>query len=149
MPIVFCGPGDLLKSKATTIVIPVNTEGVMGAGFAYWFKLTFFSKFLQYRDHCLAGRFKVGTLLLQKLTPNRSALLFPTKIKWRDDSKLEYIEAGLKKFVEQYAEHGITRIAFPALGCGKGKLEFETLKPLLYQYLDPLPIHIEVYSCRQ
>lgn len=149
MPIVFCGPGDLLKTRMSVIVIPVNTEGVMGAGFAFWYKQLFYSKFLQYRDQCKAGRFKVGTLLLQRLTESRSALLFPTKTVWRQPSMLSYIETGLKKFVEHYEEKGIQSIAFPALGCGKGQLTFEDIKPLLYKYLDPLPIEIEVYSCRR
>ena len=52
-------------------------------------------------------------------------LNFPTKKHWRNPSKLEYIEMGLKKFVATYEEKEITSIAFPQLGCGLGGLNWE------------------------
>jgi len=149
MPITFCGPGDLLKSKAQVIVIPVNTVGVMGSGFALWYKKTFPAGFEQYRQACRNKELRIGTLRLQRLTKTRYALLFPTKASWTQPSELSYIEAGLKRFCELYESKGVTSIAFPAIGCGLGGIEFSLVKELLYQYLDPLPINVEVYSWRQ
>lgn len=73
---------------------------------------------------------------------NYWVLLFPTKKDWHEPSRLEYIEAGLKKFVETYAEKGITSIAFPKIGCGCGSLSWEEVKPLMERYLNPLPIPV-------
>ena len=50
-------------------------------------------------------------------------LLFPTKKHWRSPSRIEYIEAVLKKFVDTYAKLEIKSIAFPKLDCGYGGLD--------------------------
>jgi transposase-like protein len=72
-------------------------------------------------------------------------LLFPTKKHWRSPSKIEYIEAGLKKFVKYYDKFGIESIAFPKLGCGNGGLDWEIVKPIMEEYLKQLPIHVYIY----
>lgn len=72
-------------------------------------------------------------------------LLFPTKEHWRNSSKIEYIEDGLKKFVEMYAEKQIQSIAFPMLGCGCGGLDCEVVRAVMEKYLSPLPIDVFVY----
>ena len=146
MPITYCGPGDILTTKATTIVIPVNTMGVMGSGFALWYKLKYPEQFARYKKACVQGTLRIGRLLEQTLPSGGSALLFPTKDRFYNDSTLEYIESGLLRFTELYEIRNCRSIAFPALGCGRGGLEFIQVKPLLYRYLDPLPIPIEIYS---
>ena len=41
---------------------------------------------------------------------------------------------------------GIKSIAFPALGCGNGGLDWNDVKPLMYEYLKDLDIEIKIYS---
>ena len=77
--------------------------------------------------------------------PDHLILLFPTKESWRNPSKIEYIEEGLSKFVRSYAQHSITSIAFPKLGCGNGELSWNDVKPIMEMYLKPLPIDIYIY----
>ncbi len=72
-------------------------------------------------------------------------LLFPTKENWRNPSKIEYIQKGLQKFVDTYAEKNITSIAFPRLGCGNGELNWNDVKPLMEHYLKDLPIDVYIY----
>jgi len=72
-------------------------------------------------------------------------LLFPTKENWRNPSKLEYIEKGLMKFAQTYAEKSITSVAFPRLGCGNGELDWADVKPLMERYLKELPIDVYIY----
>ena len=86
-------------------------------------------------------------------------LLFPTKEHWRNPSKLEYIEKGLMKFVQTYAEKSITSIAFPRLGCGNGELDWTDVKPLMERYLKssidvyitfgPIPICSDLKNLRK
>lgn len=64
---------------------------------------------------------------------------------WRNPSKLEYIEKGLLKFIDKYADKGIQSIAFPKLGCGNGELRWEDVKPLMEKYLAQIPIDIYIY----
>ena len=73
-------------------------------------------------------------------------LNFPTKRHWRQQSRPEYIEQGLRKFVDTYHVYGITSVSFPLLGCGNGELDWETqVRPLMEQYLNPLPISVFVH----
>lgn len=136
--------GDLFHSPATVLVNPVNTQGVMGKGLALAFKNTYPRMFEDYQKACGAGAFSIGQLMLFR-EADYSILLFPTKKSWRQPSRLEYIEAGLEKFVRVYESLGISSIAFPKLGCGYGDLDWAEVQPLMERYLSSLPISIYVY----
>lgn len=141
--------GDLFQSPAQVLVNTVNTVGVMGKGVALQFKRHFPDMFAEYRELCEKGDFSVGSLWLYK-TPNKWVLNFPTKKHWRQPSRIEYVESGMKEFVETYSSMGIHSIAFPALGCGNGQLDFPTqVQPLMEKYLQPLPIEVFIYVERE
>lgn len=135
--------GNIFNSKVQTIVNPVNTVGVMGAGLALEFKKRYPKMFQSYKRACNKGLLSVGKLMLCDESDYR-ILLFPTKTDWREPSRIEYIESGLKKFVETYESKNITSIAFPKLGCGKGGLDWQEVKPIMERYLGNLPIPIIV-----
>ena len=137
--------GDLFESPAKVLVNTVNTVGVMGKGIALKFKRIYPEMFEAYRNHCEQGNLQVGQLHLYK-TANKWILNFPTKTHWRNPSKEEYIEAGLKKLKDRCAETGMTSIAFPELGCGNGGLDFEAqVKPLMEHYLGSLSVPTFIY----
>lgn len=137
--------GDLFQSPAHVLVNAVNTVGVMGKGIAAEFKRIYPEMFEQYKVLCDEGRFNVGQLWLYK-TPHKWVLNFPTKQHWRDDSRLEYVEAGLEKFAATYADQGITSISFPLLGAGLGGLDWETqVKPLMEHFLADLPLDVFIH----
>lgn len=140
--------GDLFQSPAQVLVNTVNTVGVMGKGVALQFKQMFPEMFAQYRELCERKQFDIGKLWLYR-SPNKWVLNFPTKQHWRQPSKIEYIAAGLKKFVDTYDEMGIHSIAFPPLGCGNGQLDFKSqVQPLMHEYLARLPIDVFIYPDR-
>lgn len=136
--------GDIFNSPAQVIVNTVNTVGVMGKGLALSFKKRYPEMFQSYKRACEKNLLKTGKLMLF-YSPDHWILLFPTKENWRYPSKLEYIEAGLVKFVQTYAEKSITSIAFPRLGCGNGELNWDDVCPLMEKYLRPLPITVYIY----
>ena len=137
--------GDLFRSPAKVLVNAVNTVGVMGKGIALQFKRIYPEMFEAYRNHCERGDLQVGQLFLFK-TPNKWILNFPTKKHWRSPSRVEYIEAGLRKLRTCCAEAGATSIAFPELGCGNGELDFETqVRPLMERYLGRLSVPTFIY----
>jgi O-acetyl-ADP-ribose deacetylase (regulator of RNase III) len=140
--------GDLFQSPAKVLVNTVNTKGVMGKGIALEFKRIYPEMFHKYRALCERGEFDVGTLYLYK-TPHKWILNFPTKKHWRHPSRVEYIEAGLKSFTKRYAKEGIPSVAFPALGCGNGELDYEKqVQPLMQKYLGKLSIPTFIYLNR-
>lgn len=136
---------NLFSTPAQVLVNTVNLDGVMGKGIALQFKKIYPDMFKKYQYFCETKLFTMGKLWLYK-TDSKWILNFPTKLHWREKSKLEYIELGLKKFVETYSKHNITSIAFPKLGCGNGGLNWKIVKPLMDQYLKNLPIDIYVYE---
>ena len=135
----------LFDSPARVLVNTVNTVGVMGKGVALEFKKRYPEMYHLYRDHCKAGRFRVGQLWLYR-TLGRWVLNFPTKAHWRSPSKTEYIRAGLEKFIATYQDRGIDSISFPLLGCGNGGLDFDTqVRPLMEHHLRSLPIPVYIH----
>lgn len=137
--------GDIFSTPAQTIVNTVNTVGVMGKGIALEFKKRYPDMFDNYKIACEKNRLKIGRLMLS-YEPDHWVLLFPTKEHWRNPSRLEYIEQGLIKFSNIYAESGITSIAFPKLGCGNGELNWDEVRILMEKYLKDLPIDIYIYT---
>jgi O-acetyl-ADP-ribose deacetylase (regulator of RNase III) len=137
--------GSIFESPAQTLVNTVNTDGVMGRGLAADFKKLYPEMFEQYRQHCERGELAIGRLFFYR-TEHKSVLNFPTKLHWRQPSRPEYIEEGLKTFVESYERVGIHSVAFPALGCGNGGLDFEKqVKPLMEKYLHRVVVPVFVY----
>ena len=136
--------GDIFESPAQVIVNTVNTVGVMGKGIALAFKQRYPDMFAAYREMCEKNQLSIGKLMLWN-SPDHMILLFPTKENWRNPSRVEYIERGLQKFVDTYADKNITSIAFPKLGCGNGELDWDEVQPVMERYLRPLPIDIYIY----
>ncbi|MEZ4300620.1 MAG: macro domain-containing protein [Polyangiaceae bacterium] len=135
---------NLFDSPAQTLVNTVNVVGVMGKGIAAEFKRRYPDMFRRYAEHCKSGSLDIGKLYLYR-TANKLILNFPTKKHWRNPSKLEYIDAGLKKFVDTYALHGIASVSFPQLGCGNGGLPWSEVQPLMERYLRNLPIPVYIH----
>ena len=136
--------GNIFTSNMQTLVNPVNCVGVMGKGLALEFKIRYPNMFEEYRNICKAGGLKPSKLHLWKGT-DKWVLNFPTKLHWRNKSKLEWIEAGLKEFVRTYKEMGIESIAFPLLGCGNGGLNPRKVISIMEEYLSKIDIPVEVY----
>lgn len=165
--------GDLFESKCQCLVCTVNCKGAMGKGIALEFKKRFPALNEAYKRLCQKGTFTPGKLwywdnpLWEPALINHElyapdcphfVLCFPTKDEWRNPSKLEYIEAGLQKFVATYnvkeyngvkVHRGVDRIssiAFPKLGCKNGGLDWKDVKPLMEKYLADLDCEIEIYE---
>lgn len=136
---------NLLESNAQTVVNTVNCVGVMGKGIAKAFKEREPAMFAAYRQICDDGLLEPGKLWLWQGS-EEWILNFPTKIHWRHPSKLEWIEAGLSKFVAEYERRGIREISFPRLGCGNGGLDWAVVRPVMEQYLSGLSIPVYIHD---
>ncbi len=130
--------GNILESNTEVIINPVNTVGVMGKGLALQFKQKFPTNYKIYKEACNTKTIDIGKLLLvdeSNLERKKFIINFPTKKHWRNPSKIEYIEEGLKDLVKIIENNNFESIAIPALGCGLGGLEWENVKLLLEKYL--------------
>lgn len=146
--------GNLFDSKCNVWVNTVNCEGVMGKGIALEFKKRFPNMFNTYKEWCKNGDLKEGgdwlmwinmANIFSGINYPTHVICFATKEAWRNKSKIEWIERGLKS-ISEYKWSPNTSIAFPKLGCNNGGLDWITqVKPLMIKHLEPLKIKCEIY----
>lgn len=142
--------GNLLESDAEVLVNTVNTVGVMGKGIALQFKNIFPSNTKEYLKAHKAGELKIGKLLVTKdsslYTGEKTIVNFPTKTNWREPSKYEYVESGLKELREFIINERINTLAIPPLGAGNGGLVWADVRILIEKYLSNLECSVFVYE---
>ncbi len=138
--------GDILKSKAQTIVNTVNCVGIMGKGIALEFKKRFPDMFKDYEERYSRGEVKLGEPYLYKVLFGQQVVNFPTKDHWKSLSKMSDIEKGLDYLLKHYKKWGITSIAIPPLGCGNGQLEWTAVGPLIYNRARQMDVPVEIYA---
>jgi O-acetyl-ADP-ribose deacetylase (regulator of RNase III) len=135
--------GNLFETNAQVITNAINCVGVMGKGVALEFKRRYPELFTDYKRRCADRSVRVGELYLWE-DESVQILNFPTKKHWKDPSRLEYIETGLRYLVANYAELGIHSIAMPQLGCGNGGLDWKIVMQMMKDHLGLIP-DLEVY----
>ncbi len=129
--------GDLFECGADGLVNAVNCEGIMGKGIAYQFKIRFPENNKSYIKACKSGELKIGKIHF--FTENGITVInFPTKDKWRQPSKMEYVEEGMNNLVELLPRLGVKKIAIPSLGCGNGGLLWENVKKVIEEKISGL-----------
>ncbi len=138
--------GDILKSKAQTLINTVNCVGVMGKGIALEFKNRFPDMYGDYVQRCQRGEVRPGVPYHYKTLYPPQIINFPTKDHWKSLSKLNDIEHGLTHLVEHYKEWNVTSLAIPPLGCGNGQLEWRVVGPLIYRFVKGIGIPVEMYA---
>ena len=159
--------GDMFFSDMQTLTVSVNLQGIMGKGLASRAKYQFPDVYVFYQDACRSRKLTATKPCLYKreasldeeladLEGSSGAanavkwfLLFATKRKWRDDSRLDDIEAGLAWLEQNYKGEGILSLALPALGCGLGGLEWREVGPLMCRTLSRLSIPSAIYLPRE
>lgn len=140
----FYTTGDLLQSSAQALVNTVNCEGYMGKGIAYQFKLQFPETNKDYVKVCKRGLLRPGSLH-HYFEQEKIIINFPTKDKWREKSKMDYIEQGLDALILLITQLEIKSVALPPLGSGNGGLNWPTVKELICKKLDSLSADVEIY----
>lgn len=124
-------------SCADCLVNTVNCEGFMGKGVAYQFKVKFPENNKDYIKSCKNGKLHIGTLHYYR-EKGVTIINFPTKDRWREKSKMSYIETGLDEMVKLLPELSVKSVAIPPLGCGNGGLDWGDVKARIEEKLFPL-----------
>jgi O-acetyl-ADP-ribose deacetylase (regulator of RNase III) len=159
--------GDMFFSGMQTLTVSVNLQGIMGKGLASRAKYQFPDVYVYYQDACRAksvtatkpALYKREASLDEELvdlttplnTPNavKWFLLFATKRKWRENSRMDDIEGGLAWFRDHFHAEGVISVALPALGCGLGSLNWADVGPLMCKYLHGIGIDVAIYLPRE
>lgn len=159
--------GDMFFSSMQTLTVSVNLQSIMGKGLASRAKYQFPDVYVVYQNACRSKRitatrpfvYKREASLDEELadlsspisTPNavKWFLLFATKRKWRENSRMEDVEGGLHWFREHFKLEGVQSVAMPALGCGLGGLGWVDVGPLMFRYLHGIGIDVAIYLPRE
>ena len=160
--------GDMFFSELQTLTVTVNLQGVMGKGLALRAKEQFPDVYVEYEKACRGKKITTERPYIYKreesvadeltdLKPHRVTiknpmkwfLLFATKRHWRQNSRIEDIDAGLKWLEKNCKEQGIQSLAMAALGCANGGLNWTDVAPLICKSLDGIGIPVEIYLPRE
>ena len=143
--------GNLLEAHVEALVNTVNTVGVMGKGIALMFKEAFPENFRAYAVACKRKEIAVGKVFVTErkdlVGGPKWIVNFPTKIHWRNPSKIQWIDAGLKDLERFIIQNHVRSIALPPLGSGNGGLEWSDVRPIIERVLGALDgVDIIVYE---
>jgi O-acetyl-ADP-ribose deacetylase (regulator of RNase III) len=159
--------GDMFFSELQTLTVSVNLQGIMGKGLASRAKYQFPDVYVYYQDACRSKRITATKPCIYKREASLDAeladsptpletfnaakwfLLFATKRRWRENSRLDDIEGGLAWFRDHFRSEGVQSIALPALGCGLGGLDWAQVGPLMCRYLHDIGIAVAIYLPRE
>ena len=148
--------GDIFFTELQTVTIPVNLQGVMGKGLALHTKRKFPDVYVEYQEACRAKQITSARPFLCKLEGSTGTnpgvkwfLLFATKRRWQENSRMDDIEGGLQWVRDNFRKQGIQSLAIPALGCGLGRLKWKDVGPLMCRYLHGLGINVAIYLPRE
>lgn len=139
-------PGDIFDGGHSVLVNPVNCRGVMGAGLALKFKQLSEDYFRSYLKACASKELDIGKCHIFEELPGCYVVSLPTKLSWKDPSKLKYVEQGLISLRRFLITQPEASVGIPALGCGLGKLDWSDVRPLIQERLSGLDCTIRIYA---
>jgi len=142
--------GNLFETEKEVIVNANNSIGIMGGGIAKAF-------IIRYPDACnaynslqkmLQSKYESPILLKPSLYKkedwhlDKHIMMFPTMIYPGEVAKKSNIEKNLNVSFDLLRKEGIKSVAFPAIGCGIGRLPFEDLKLMFNDYSEEFDIEL-------
>jgi O-acetyl-ADP-ribose deacetylase (regulator of RNase III) len=137
--------GDMFDHPADARVNTINCVAVMGKGVALAFKKRYPKMFAAYKEACRDGEIKPGgvwTYVIDNLTVFNLA----TKDDWRDPSRYEWIESGMKALGREIVRTEVRIVTLPAPGCGNGGLDWQRVLPIVMEHLCPLKAMVRVFE---
>lgn len=142
--------GNLLEANVEALVNTVNTVGVMGKGIALMFKEAFPKNFKEYEAACKRRQVRIGRMFVTEtgeLMGPKWIINFPTKVHWRQRTKMDWIIEGLQDLRRVIEENEIRSVAVPPLGCGNGGLDWQDVRPEIVNALGSMSgVDVIVYE---
>ena len=143
--------GDILLSKAGAIAHGVAPNDHFDSGLALSLREEFPSMYKDFRHYCRQYHPKPGSAWIWSGVNHRIINLFTQEPPKTDQSHpgkatIVHVNHALRELAKLIAEEDVESVAITRLATGVGGLDWEEVKPLMYQYLDPLPIPVYLYS---
>ena len=141
--------GNMFDQDCEYIINTVNCVGVMGKGVAFAFKNKYPEMFAEYKKECEVGNIDIGKPFIWKykdMFEPQIVINLPTKMHWKDPSTLVYIQNGLNWLRNYFENKPNSTVVMPALGCGNGGLDWDTVKNMIQESLEDLKTQFFVYE---
>ncbi|MBK7937377.1 MAG: macro domain-containing protein [Lewinellaceae bacterium] len=143
--------GDILLSKAGAIAHGIAPNDHFNSGLALSLREEFPSMYKDFRHYCHQYHPKPGGTWIWSGVNHRIINLFtqePPKTDHAHPGKASIIHVNhaLRELAKLITDEGLESVAIPRVATGVGGLGWEEVKPLIYQYLDPLPVPVYLYS---
>ena len=123
--------GDIFSTKGLNAYAHgCNCAGAMGKGIAVSFKERWQKMYLEYRNQCLEGEFKVGDVFVWEEDGN-IVFNLGTQKTWRTKATLEAIRSSVLEMLQIAERKSIKAIAMPRVGAGLGGLNWDEVKNIL------------------
>lgn len=136
--------GDILFSKAQTIVNPISCDGTVPCYLSKRFFARYPGMRQRYQTFCERKLLEPGKLWIHQGC-NHKVLNFPI-METTDNNIIPFIiEKGLKKFLATYEEKSITSISFPLL-CSEEDESKREIIGLMVSFLQQCSIPITIYE---
>ena len=133
----------VFNTNADCIVNTINCVSFMGKGLALEFALRYPELEKIYKEECNNNKIHTGCVYFYEIN-GQKIINFPTKYHFKYPSKIEWIEQGLKYFVNNYKKWGIKSIAFPLLGTSNGGLNQKEVEEIMVKYLSTIDIDVYI-----
>lgn len=117
----------------TNGIVKKNGEAVMGAGVALQAKNRYPNL-----PKSLATRLRSAGNHVYHIpqSDGSNIITFPTKHNWRDDSDISLIERSCEELVVLTDRRAWNKVVLTRPGCANGKLNWDTVRPVLKKHLD-------------
>ena len=106
--VIEVGAGSILDAQVEAIVNPANCVGAMGAGLALEIRRKWPTVYDSLYQATCDGIVHIGSVHWSStgVAQPRWVIHLPTKLHWRNPSKLEWVEAGMQDLVAQNPARG-------------------------------------------
>lgn len=148
----FLPDADIFAMEADVIINPVNChvhklQAGWQKGLAGAFETRFPGSQAPLRNACAEGKMRPGMVQpvrVDRATGEKSpegdmfVLNVATKDHWKNPSRMEWVDDGLRKVAEFVQVKGLKSVAIPKLGAGLGRLTWEDVREKVVHHFGPL-----------
>lgn len=143
--------GDILLSQAQAIAHGVAPNDHFDRGLALNLREEFPAMYKDFRHYCQQYHPKPGGAWIWSGVGHRIINLFTQEPPETNNShpgkaSVKNVNNALKELAKMITDEGLKSVAIPRLATGVGGLDWEEVRPLIYNILDPLPIPVYVYK---
>jgi hypothetical protein len=139
-------PEAMWQVDYDALVIPVNTVGTPGAGVALQFSREHPPLAAQYVQRCADGDFAGGGMFIAFQACRPVCFCLAVKEHWRQPSEYPWVDLALQNFRNALEYFGPIKVNMPAIGCGRGGLDWARVSRMICERLSGVQAQIRVFN---